>query len=137
MKRIVTFMLCGVLCVGTMCGLTGCMREADKVSHNLSLEADNFNVVRRLTVMDCITGDTLFTMTGNMSIEEQTGEHAPHQLQIIVEEAEGQYAKHIVGLSDNVSYIVEDLHGEDVNQYRYTLNFNPNMWIPFNVDTID
>jgi outer membrane lipoprotein-sorting protein len=48
--------------------LAGCS-ESERVSYNLSKEADNFNVVRQLTVIDCITGDNLFQMTGKISIK--------------------------------------------------------------------
>ena len=115
--------------------LTGCETEAQRVSYNLSQEADNFNVVRQLTVMKCRTGDTLFEMTGKMSIKADTSDN---QLEIIVED-NGTYVKHFVGLSDNVTYVVEDLNLGDsvVSKYKYTLNFNPNMWIPVNVETID
>ena len=115
--------------------LTGCETEAQRVSYNLSQEADNFNVVRQLTVINCITRDTLFQMTGKMSIKADTSDN---QLEIIVED-NGTYVKHFVGLSDNVTYVVEDLNLGDnvVSKYKYTLNFNPNMWIPVNVETID
>ena len=115
--------------------LTGCETEADKVSYNLSKEADNFNIVRQLTVINCIEGDVLFQMTGKLSI---TADTMDNQLEIIVED-NGTYVKHFVGLSDNVTYVVEDLNlgANDVSKYRYTLNFNPNMWIPVNVETID
>lgn len=118
-----------------LCALvTGCS-EAERVSYNLSQEADNFNVVRQLTVINCITGDTLFQMTGKMSITADTEDD---QLEIIVED-EGTYVKHFVGLSDNVTYVVEDLNlgSNEVSKYRYTLNFNPNMWIPVEADVID
>lgn len=72
-------------------------------------------------------------MTGNMSIKADT---ADNQLEIIVEN-DGKYEKHFVGLSDNVTYVVEDLGAPSVSKYKYTLNFNPKMWIPVNVDTID
>ena len=105
--------------------LTGCETEAQRVSYNLSQEADNFNVVRLLSVINCITGDTLFQMTGKMSIKADTSDN---QLEIIVED-NGTYVKHFVGLSDNVTYVVEDLNLGDnvVSKYKYTLNFNPNM----------
>lgn len=114
---------------------TGCETEAQRVSYNLSQEADNFNIVRQLTVINCIEGDVLFQMTGKMSI---TADTADKQLEIIVED-EGTYVKHFVGLSDNVTYVVEDLNLGDnaVAKYKYTLNFNPNMWIPVNVERID
>ena len=114
--------------------LTGCETEAQRVSYNLSQEADNFNVVRQLTVINCITGDTLFQMTGKMSIKADTSDN---QLEIIVED-NGTYVKHFVGLSDNVTYVVEDLNLGDnvVLKYKYTLNFNTNMWISLNVELI-
>lgn len=113
--------------------ITGCT-QADRVSHNLSKEADSFNVVRQLTVINCIEGDVLFQMTGKMSI---TADTADNQLEIIVEVDDGTYQKHFVGLSDNVTYVVEDLEKNNVSNYKYTLNFNPKMWIPFDVKTID
>jgi hypothetical protein len=114
--------------------LSGCQRESDKISHNLSLEADNFNVVRQLTVINCIQGDTLFQMTGRMSIKADT---ADNQLEILVEDENGNYQKHFVGLSDNVTYTVEQLTGVNVSKYKYTLNFNPKMWIPVEAENID
>lgn len=115
--------------------LTGCSTEAERVSYNLSQEADNFNVVRQLTVINCIEGDVLFQMTGKLSINVDELEN---QLEIIVEDG-GTYVKHFVGLSNNVTYIVEDLNlgANDVARYKYTLNFNPDMWIPVEVETIN
>lgn len=118
----------------TMLLLTGCQTEADKVSYNLSLEADNFNNVRQVTVINCLQGDVLFQMTGKMSINADT---ADNQLEIVVEDNDGGYKKHFIGLSDNVTYVVEDITSKDVNKYKYTLNFNPKMWLPVTVDTID
>lgn len=130
-KRIASVICILVLCLSLMVGCS----EAERVSYNLSQEADNFNVVRQLTVIDCITGDTMFQMTGKMSITADTEDN---QLEIIVED-DGTYVKHFVGLSDNVTYIVEDLNlgANDVSKYRYTLNFNPSMWIPVEADNID
>lgn len=131
-KKILGLLVAGALVVST---LTGCSTEAEKVSYNLSQEADNFNVVRQLTVINCIGGDVLFQMTGKMSIAADTSDN---QLEIIVEDG-GTYVKHFVGLSDNVTYVVEDLNlgANAVSKYKYTLNFNPDMWIPYNVEMID
>lgn len=131
-KKILGLLVAGALVVGT---LTGCDTEAERASYNLSQEADNFNIVRQLTVINCIGGDVLFQMTGKMSITADTSDN---QLEIIVEDG-GTYVKHFVGLSDNVTYVVEDLNlgANAVSKYKYTLNFNPDMWIPYNVGTID
>lgn len=125
-----------ILAIGMVTAtFTGCETQAQRVSYNLSQEADNFNIVRQLTVINCIEGDVLFQMTGKLSI---TADTADNQLEIIVEDG-GTYVKHFVGLSDNVTYVVEDLNLGDnaVSKYKYTLNFNPNMWIPVTVETVD
>lgn len=114
--------------------LCGCQTQADKVSENLSKEADNFNDVRQLTVINCLKGDVLFKMTGKMSI---TADTADNQLEVIVEDENGKYKKHFIGLSDNVTYVVEDITAGNVSKYKYTLNFNPDMWLPYDIKTID
>lgn len=119
-KKILTIMASAVL----MLALTGCETEASRVSYNLSQQADNFNDVRQVTVINCLQGDVLFQMTGKMSI---TADRADNQLEIVVEDENGEYKKHFIGLSDNVTYVVEDITSGDVSKYKYTLNFNPNM----------
>lgn len=130
MKKMIAIVLTVVL----MLVVTGCT-EAERVSYNLSQQADNFNVVRQLTVINCIEGDVLFQMSGKMSIN---ADEVDNQLEILVED-NGTYVKHFVGLSDNVTYVVEDLNlgANAVSKYKYTLNFNPSMWIPVNVGMID
>lgn len=105
---------------------TGCT-EAENVRYNLSQEADNFNTFRRITVINCITGDVLLQMEGRCSITADTGDN---QLEILTEFEKGQYNKQIIGLSDNVTYLVEDLEVKNVNEYHYYINFNPHMWLP-------
>lgn len=129
-NRIVTFILSTAIALS----LCGCGDEASRVSYNLSRQADNFNDIRQVTVINCLQGDVLFQMTGKMSI---SADMADNQLEIVVEDENGEYKKHFIGLSDNVTYVVEDITSGDVSKYKYTLNFNPNMWIPVNVDTID
>ena len=127
--------LAAIIAVSAAVGITACS-EASRVESNLTKEADNFNVIRQLTVINCLQGDVLFQMTGKMSITADVGDN---QLEIIVENDDGNYTKHFVGLSDNVTYTVEDLNlgANDVEKYKYTLNFNPNMWLPVEVETID
>ena len=120
-------------CLVMAAALAACSTEADRVSYNLSQQADNFNDVRQITVINRLQGDVLFQMTGKMSI---TADPADNQLEILVEDENGEYKKHFIGLSDNVTYVVEDVTAGDVNQYKYTLNFNPKMWLP-EVSTIE
>ena len=127
MKKLIALAL--LVCAITT--ITACS-EADRVSENLSREADNFNIRRQLTVINCLKGDVLFQMTGCFSIK---ADPADNQLEITVRTEDHTYKKHFVGLSDNVTYVVEDVTGKNVNPYQYTLNFNPKMWLPIDMKT--
>lgn len=129
-KKVIAFLTTAVMSMA----ITGCATEADRVSYNLSEEADNFNDVRQVTVINCLQGDVLFQMTGKMSIKADRDDN---QLEVVVEDENGEYKKHFIGLSDNVTYVVEDITSDGVSKYKYTLNFNPNMWIPVEADIID
>lgn len=116
--------------------LSGC-READKVSYNLSVQADNFNVTRQLTVINTRAEDgnnaILFQMTGNFSISKETD----GDLAIIGEDENGRYYKHFVNLTRDISYIVEDLDSTSVNKHKFEINFNPQMIVPVDAVTVD
>lgn len=131
MKKILYCALCAIMLI---C-MSSCGQQADRVSENLSKQADNFNIVRQVTVINCLQGDVLFQMTGKMSIK---ADNADNQLEIIVED-DGTYTKHFIGLSDNVTYVVEDLNlgANNVSNYKYTINYNPKMWLPVDVEFID
>ena len=133
LKLFSTLLVVICVCIPLVLCMTGCT-EAERVSYNISKEADNFNSYRRVIVIDCITGDVLFTVEGWISINADTTDH---QLEIIAEVGKSHYKKHFIGLSDNVSYTVEDLDGSDVDRYQFAINYNPRMWIPFTLQNID
>lgn len=121
----------GILLI-TMVSLSGC-RESERASYNLSKEADSFNVVRQITVINCLQGDVMFQMSGKMAIEMDEEEN---QLEVMIEDGD-MYKKHFIGLSDNVTYIIEDVKGVDVDNYKYTIKINPEMWIPVNAELVE
>ncbi len=129
MKKLISV----ISAIALTAALSGC-NEASRVSYNLSQEANNFNDIRQITVINCLQGDVLFQMTGKISI---TADTTDNQLEIVVEDEKGEYKKHFIGLSDNVTYVVEDITSGDVDRYKYTLNFNPKMWLPIGVDVVD
>ena len=110
--------------------LTGC-REANRVNYNVSKDADNFNVVRRLAVINTVNGKPVFEMIGRFAINADTEDN---QLEVIVETSQGKYKKHIVGLNQATTmYVVEDLSGADVSKWKYEINYLPKMIQPFDI----
>lgn len=100
--------------------LTGCT-EADQVSSNISKEADNFNVTRKLTVLNARTDTILLELTGTFALKNNSN----NELEIIIETAEGKYQKDYVYLNDYTMYVVEDISGSSVDKYHYEINFLP------------
>lgn len=123
MKKKLLALVCSVMLVTSLSGCT----QAERVSSNLAKEADNFNVLRQVTVINCIANDTIYQMTGKMSIKADT---ADKQLEIVVENEDGTYSKGIIGLSDNLAYVVTDIDGNYVDKYKFTINYNPKLWLP-------
>ena len=115
-----------------MVSMTGCVDEATVVSYNVSKEADNFNVVRRLTVINTRTDKCLLQMTGKISIEDVTDGIA---VLVEVDRDKGIYQKHWVYLNENTMYTVEDLNGVGVSKYAYELEFMPQELVPVRITT--
>lgn len=107
--------------------LTGCSSEASTVSHNISKEADEFRVTRRVVFYNSITDTYILEMVGNMSIHI---DNSDRQLEVTAKIGPNQYQKHFLGLSDNVTYTVEQIGTADVNPYKYKIIFKPESIVP-------
>ena len=99
---------------------TGCT-EANQVSYNISKEADNFNVTRKLTVLNARTDTILLELTGTFALKNNDA----NELEVIIETAENKYQKDYVYLNDYTMYVVEDISGASVDKYHYEINFLP------------
>ncbi len=129
-KRLLLILIAVIMLAGIATTTTGC-REAERVTYNVSKEADNFNVMRRLAVINTVSGEPVFELVGRFSITADTEDN---QLEVIVEVDDGKYKKHIVGLNQATTmYVVEDINGADVNKYKYEINYLPEMLQPFDV----
>ena len=106
--------------------LVGCS-DADVASSNLSKAADNFEVTRRIVFYNGITGDYMLTIEGLCSLGNQD---KAGQLSVTCKTASAAYKKHFLGLSDNVTYFVEQVNDMPVNVYHYRVFFKPQAILP-------
>lgn len=119
MKRKVVLVF--TMIIGTILLLTGCT-EAERVSYNLSEEADNFNVCRQIVVVNNDTGQILYEFEGFSSINVDEEES---QLEITSEIGEGQYCKDFIGLNNETTYVVTQLDSATVDKYHYVWHLLP------------
>ena len=115
------------------CMLCGCQRQSDRVAYNISKGADNFNVTRRLEVINARTDKPVFELIGNFAISN----NSTNELEVTVEVGQGVYKKHMVYLNEWTIYVVEDVSGAYVDNYHYEVNFLPEMIIPVTITMND
>ena len=106
--------------------LTAC-NDADVASENLSKAADNFELNRRIVFYNGITNDYMLVIEGLCSKDNTSTEHT---LGIVCKVGENSYKKHLLGLSDNVTYFIEQIDGQAVSVYHYRVIFKPSTLIP-------
>ena len=128
MKRIIMI----VLMLTMIVSFVGCS-QADRVSHNISKEADRFNVTRRLAVINARSDKPIFEIIGNFSISNNVN----NELEITVEVEQGKYKKHFVYLNQWTIYTVEDVSGAYVDNYHYEVNYLPEMIMPVTITVKD
>ncbi len=118
--------LCAALAVIVAAGCS----DANVASSNLSRAADNFEVTRRIVFYNGITGDYMLTIEGLCSLgnNDKAG-----QLSVTCKTAPAAYKKHFLGLSDNVTYFVEQVDAMPVGVYHYRVFFKPQAILP-NID---
>lgn len=108
--------------------LTGCVQpDADVASRNLSQAADMFEIQRRVVFYNGITGDYILVIEGLCSLGNYD---AAGELSVTCKTGDGEYKKHYLGLSDNVTYFAEQVEAAQADVYHYRVIFKPETIIP-------
>ena len=120
MKKIATLLTLPV-------AMAGCFSDADMASHNLSKAADQFEINRRVVFYNGITGGYMLSIEGLCSLgNNDTG----GKVSITCKTGPGAYKKHFLGLSDNVTYFIEQMEPVAANVYHYRVIFKPQSILP-------
>lgn len=115
MKKIIALLLALVCIIGCFTGCTA----AESVNHNLSEAADNFQVVRKITVYNARTDLIVMEMEGLMSLSNTS----TSELVVTCKVGTDQYKKNYIYLNEYVIYVVEDITGTTTDPYHYKVHF--------------
>lgn len=107
--------------------LAACSSDADVASQNLSKAADMFEVTRRVVFYNGITGEYLLTIEGLCSLGNADKQR---EVSVTCKTGPSKYKKHFLGLSDNVTFVVEQLEPVEANAYHYRVIFKPQTILP-------
>ncbi len=110
-----------------LAALAGCSSDADVASRNVSKASDNFEVARRVIFYNGITNDYLLIIEGYCSLGNKD---KARNLSVTCKTGPGVYKKHFLGLSDNVTFFVEQLDAKNVSTSFYRVVFKPSTIIP-------
>lgn len=125
LRQIIVTMLAVLFAVGGALTVSACADDATVVSDNLSEAADNFEVDRRVVFFNGITDTYLLEIEGRCSIVDEGT-----QLEVTCKVSDDEYKKHFLGLSDNVSYFVEQMESVEADPYHYRVTFKPEVIVP-------
>lgn len=124
MKKIIVLLI-------MVMALCGCSTDAETATYNIKQDAEQFKVIRRVIFINNITGEYLFQAEGNCSVETN---NEAMRLELTCKTGEDRYKVHYFGLSDNTSYLVEQMEWREVDKYRYKIIFKPKSIVPITVD---
>ena len=113
------------VCMLAMVFVLSACTQSEKVTYNLKREADDFNIRRRITVLNTRTDTPMMQITGLIAIEvDNDGD-----LNITIEKAPGEYVLNYAHLSQDTTYIVEQIETKEVSKYAYEIIFYPKQLI--------
>lgn len=115
------------LALGLGLSVTACSSDADVASENLSKDADNFKIPRRIVFYNGISGEYILQIEGYCSL----GNNDPqYKLTVTCKTGPNEYKKHFLGLSDNVTYFAEQIAPASVSVDHYKVIFKPSTIVP-------
>lgn len=106
--------------------LIGSCSDASMANMNLEREEQNFGVYRRVVFYNGITDAYILTIEGYLAVNVDTD----GDVVVTVKTDNGEYLKHYLGLSDNVTYFSEQLQPNKISVKHYKVIFKPSAIIP-------
>lgn len=108
-------------------GLSACTSAADRANENLSKAAENFEVPRRIVGINGITDNVLFSVEGFCSYEIVEG---AYEVICLVNRATGEVERTTMARSDNVTMVVTQTGGTEVDLFRPRVIYRPENIVP-------
>ena len=119
-KKPLRCLIAACLIIATICMLSGCLSEADRVNNNISKQAEYFETERRVTVYNARTDKIIMFIEGYINISNNTH----NELVVTAKVGANTYKKNYVYLNDYTLYVVEDINGTHTDPYHYKVYFD-------------
>lgn len=108
--------------------LAGCTSDAHRVSKNLSTDAEQFRIERKIVFYNGVTNQYIAEVDGKCSVDAQSG--LARTLAVTCKIGPGKYIKDDLGLSDNVTWFMLQQKAVAESIYHYKVVFKPQNIVP-------
>lgn len=121
MKKITKIMLALIIAV-MMIFTFGC-NQADTMKHNIQMEANKFNVYRKITFVNLYTGQLLYSAEGYFSLQTtyQNNYQGQQEIGLVFNVAKDEYKMDYFSIAENVCYVIEQLENTTGDPYYYKI----------------
>lgn len=122
-KKILNLIILSIMSIFTICCLTACDSQASTVTHNIQIEADKFNVYRRMTFVNLYTNELLYSAEGYFSLQTTySNEYQGQQeIGIVFKIGNNEYKMDYFSVDKNVSYVIEQIENTTTNPYHWKI----------------
>lgn len=119
MKKVFSFMLLGIIALIGVLSLSSCFEPAESnVQHNLLQDTGNFKTYRKITVINTRRSEVLMEFEGYLTSKiDSEGD-----VNIIIKTGENTYQLHYVRLSQDISYLSEQLDYTYTDPYHWKIS---------------
>lgn len=114
-----------VMMIVMVFALAGCS-SSRVVNHNISKDANNFRIYRRITVTNARTDTIMLQAEGYMSLSN----NEENELVVTIKTGEDEYIKDYIYLNNWTCYVMEQTEPSSTDEYHYELVFYPSQIIP-------
>lgn len=115
-------------------GTVACSSDADVASENISKDAENFKILRRIVFLNGITDKYILVIEGFCSVDPATVGQLAVTCKTATSGKDGakadEYKKHYLGEGDNVTWFAEQIDGANVSTKHYKVIFKPETILP-------
>lgn len=126
MKNVKSKLAVALVLLASIPGLTACFEsDADVASKNISTASEQFEISRRITVINGITDKVQLVVEGKCSME-----YPDNKTEIVCKLKDGTMVKNIVQRGDNTTIMVEQTTGTKVDTDQYRVIFHPETLLP-------
>lgn len=121
-KKILIFILFLIPILMCVLTLTGC-DQAEVVTHNIQVEANKFNVYRKMTFVNLYTNKLLYSAEGYFSIQTTYSNEYQGQQEIglVFKIGADKYKIDYFSIDSNVTYVIEQLENTTTDPYHWKI----------------